>query len=97
VRSELAIRIGTALGHETSDLEHWLTARWQLFAVDVRGVRRGRVEHMRWPLQGAEWLGGDTNLVTAAGLPAPTTRPLVHWAEAVAVRCGWPERVAARS
>jgi len=96
VQSEIAVRIGTACDQATSDLEHWLTARWQLFAATRRGLRRGRVEHMRWPLQQATWLGGHTNLLTAAGLPAPETSPLVHWASTVAVRVGWPERVAAR-
>ena len=37
VRSEVAIRVGAALDRDgTSDLEHWLTARWQLFAVTAR-------------------------------------------------------------
>jgi uncharacterized protein len=96
VRSEQRIRIGAVRGHATSDLEHWLTARWQLFAATRRGCLRGRVEHSRWPLHDAEWLGGDANLLAAAGLPEPTTRPLVHWADAVVVRVGWPARVGTR-
>jgi uncharacterized protein YqjF (DUF2071 family) len=94
VRSALTVRIGAPRAHATTALEHWLTARWQLFAATARGVLRGRVEHPRWPLHAAEWLDGDTSLVTAAGLPEPATRPLVHWADELVVRIAWPERVA---
>ena len=46
-------------------LEHWLTERYCLYAPSPRGVVRGEIHHVPWPLQPA-WAEIDTNTIAAA-------------------------------
>lgn len=60
---------------EPDPLADFLTARWGMF-TRVRGRTRFLPnEHEPWPLQQAELLEFDDELVAAAGLPGLTTRP----------------------
>jgi uncharacterized protein YqjF (DUF2071 family) len=94
-RSEVAVRIGELYAPgELTDFDHWLTARFRLFANPWdRGLRYALAEHDVWPLHRAEVLHVDDTLVTAAGLPAPVGDPVVHWSPGVDVRIGLPHRL----
>ncbi len=92
-RCRAAIEIGAPyLPGEATDLEHWLTARWQLSSSTSDGLRHTRAEHPPWPLRHARVLHLDQDLITAAGLPAAAGPPLVHWSAGVEVRIGLPVR-----
>jgi len=69
------IEILTGEAIEPSALEQWLTARWGLFLPDRRGATRyWPNEHPSWPLQRAELVRLDDELVDAAGFPGVTDR-----------------------
>jgi uncharacterized protein YqjF (DUF2071 family) len=75
---------------EPSDLEAFLTARWRLYALRGGRLLRADVDHPRWALRRAVVETLDESLLTAAGLPAPSGDPLVHFSPGVAVNTGWP-------
>ena len=79
---------------ELAELDHFLTARWSLFAVSRRGLRRAAAFHEPWPLHRARVVRLDDGLVAAAGLPPPSGEPLVHYSPTVAVRLGAPRPIA---
>ncbi len=88
-RTRFAITPGAAIasGEETS-LELFLTARWGM-STSWRGrLYHGSVDHPAWPLQRASLTELDDGLVVAAGLPAPSTEPLVHYSDGVPVKIG---------
>jgi uncharacterized protein len=78
-----------------SPLEQFLTARWGLHTSWYRGKPLYVPnEHPAWPLHRATLRGLDENLISAAGLPAPTGEPIsVLYAPEVRVRGGLPERL----
>jgi uncharacterized protein len=92
--SRVAIEIGPAYApDELTERDHFLTARWVLFSVAGRSghrQRHARAEHAPWPLHHAVVRAVDDELVAAAGLPRPTTPPLVHYSPGVDVRIGAP-------
>ena len=77
-----------------TDLDHFLTARWAAFSAPHSGLRHARAAHEPWPLREARLVELDDHLLTAAGLPSPEGEPIVQWSPGVAVRFGWPSRVA---
>ena len=78
---------------ELTSFDHWLTSRWILFSV--RGTRQRYAEawHEPWPLFKATITDLDDQLIEAAGLPAPTGDPIVHYSPGVKVRIGKPRRI----
>lgn len=93
-RSSVTIETGDAYDPaELGDLDHFLTARWALYSAPRFGIRRAEASHDPWPLRRARAVHVDDELITAAGLPAPTGPPLVHYSESVEVRIGWPHPV----
>ncbi len=85
--SRVAVSVGARVpADEVTGFEHFLTARWRLWADTPRGLRIADAEHPPWPLRRAELKYLDDGLVTAAGLPAPEGDPLVHWSPGVDVR-----------
>ncbi|HNI35607.1 MAG TPA: DUF2071 domain-containing protein [Microthrixaceae bacterium] len=92
-RSAVTVDIGAPFGpDELGDLDHWLTARFRLYALRGGGVGTARAAHPPWPLYRAE-VEVDDELVTAAGLSMPVGQPLAHWSPGVAVDIGPPERL----
>jgi uncharacterized protein YqjF (DUF2071 family) len=88
-------RVRVAIGemHEAGDLgarDHFLTARWRLFSTGGHGLRYAEAAHPPWPLWRATLLECSDDLLTVAGLPRPTTTPLVHFSPGVDVRIGRP-------
>ncbi|MDQ1706355.1 MAG: uncharacterized protein QOF18_2721 [Frankiaceae bacterium] len=91
VHSRVSIDIGEPYSAtDLTDRDHFLTARWTLFSDGIWGLRYADAEHRPWPLWRAELRELRDGLVEAAGLPAPTGAPLVHFSEGVDVRIGWP-------
>lgn len=75
-----------------NSLERFLTARWGLYSVFGRRNVYAPVEHAPWPLRTATLEALDDELVMAAGYPAPSGEPLVHYSSGVDVRIGLPHR-----
>ena len=93
-RSAVTVDIGAPFGDdELGALDHWLTARFRLYAATRGGIRTARAAHPPWPLYRADVVHLDDELVVAAGLPAPIGDPLVHWSPGVAVDIGLPEHL----
>lgn len=75
-------------------LEHWLTARYCLYAANRAGrLFRGEINHPPWPLQPAEAVI-ETNTMTAAHGIEIADPPLLHFARRIDMVAWWPERVA---
>lgn len=73
-------------------LEHWLTERYCLYALNSRGrVYRGEIHHAPWPLQAARARISINTMTTAYGLHLPKTprEPLLHFARRIDVVV-WP-------
>jgi uncharacterized protein YqjF (DUF2071 family) len=86
--------VGQPLGqHEVTSFDHYLTARFVLFARYLGRVWYSRAEHPPWPLRRATVQRLDDTLLSAAGLPAPVGEPVVHFSDGVDVRVGLPHRV----
>jgi len=97
-RHRSSARIGSEIApDDVSEFEHYLTARWGLFSrwpTANRGITvHAAVDHPRWQLHRADLLELDDELIEAAGLPAPTGDPVVHWTPGVEVRIGRPRLV----
>jgi len=90
--SHVALSRGELFGpQELTLLDHFLTARWNVFSVWPGGrVMFARACHPPWPLHRAKMLELDDELIEAAGLPAPQGEPLVHYSPSVDVRVGPP-------
>jgi uncharacterized protein YqjF (DUF2071 family) len=86
----MTLRVGEAIA-EPTDLDHFLTGRWRLYARTPLAGRllTAPVHHERWPLHTAEALEIDTGIAGALAdaLDGP---PLLHHAPSVAVRVGRP-------
>ncbi|GAB3292356.1 YqjF family protein [Parasphingorhabdus pacifica] len=89
-RSRIQVRVGPPT--DGSPLEHFLTARWRLHLRVPGRTLTTQLSHDRWPLHNAELLELDDQLITAAGLPAPTTAPSsVLYAPVAYGRLGLPQ------
>jgi uncharacterized protein len=85
--ARITVEIGAPLRPEELDeFDHYLTARWQLYTTLGPVLARSNVEHEPWPLHRASVPELETNLVAAAGLPAPEGEPVVHWSPGVRTR-----------
>lgn len=92
-RSTARLALGEEIApEELGDFEHYLTARWILFSSTQRRHRWARAQHDPWVLRKATVLELDDELIAAAGLPQPSTEPIVHYSEGVDVSIGLPTR-----
>jgi uncharacterized protein YqjF (DUF2071 family) len=92
--SRVSVRPGAPFSPtELRPLDHFLSARWRLYARHLRSTRYALAQHEPWPLRRAELLELDDHLIVADGLPAPEGPPLVHYADSVAVRVSRPRRL----
>jgi len=63
-------------------LEHFLTARYCLYAVDPSGrLRIGEIDHPLWPLRVARAEVATNSMLAAHGLPTPSKPPFAHCVE----------------
>jgi len=77
-------------------LTHFLTERYRLYSADTRGrLYRADIHHRSWPLQRAEveLNTSPDEMTRQLGLRLPAAPPLIHYAERLSVRAGWPYRV----
>ena len=77
----------------SSDLDTWLTARWNAYGVRAGALWRFPVHHEPWTLRRGTLDALDTDLHARLGLTAPTHPPLVHLTARVHARLGLPRRV----
>jgi uncharacterized protein len=74
-------------------LEHWLTERYCLYAVDRRQhAYRAEIHHVPWPLQNAE-MQIDINTMIPPGIPQVDSAPLLHFSKHQEVLMWPPHRV----
>jgi uncharacterized protein YqjF (DUF2071 family) len=78
---------------EVTEFDHYLTARFVLFARYLGRLWYTRAEHPPWPLRRALVHSAHGNLLEAAGLPSPTGDPVAHFSDGVDVRVGMPHQV----
>jgi uncharacterized protein len=76
---------------ELSDLDHFLTARFHLYAASRAKLRRAQIEHPPWPLARASVLNLHQTLFEASALPPPQGSPIAHYSEELHVKIGFPE------
>ncbi len=78
--------VGPLYTSEGGTLEHFLTARYCLYAGDGRGrLWRGEIHHTPWPLQHAEAEISLNTMTAQIGVRLPETRPLLHFARRLKV------------
>ena len=71
--------------------DHWLTERYRLYSQTPGGrLVYGEIGHPPWPLQPAAASIAELNMTAWMGLDLPPAPPILHYAEAVAVRAGRP-------
>ncbi|TQK42400.1 hypothetical protein FBY35_3802 [Streptomyces sp. SLBN-118] len=77
----ITVRPGEPIAPTHRDV--WLTSRWRAYTRSLGMVWETPVEHEPWPLCEAGIEELQENLTTAAGLPSPSSEPLVHFSEGV--------------
>lgn len=86
-----SVRAGDRIPFDgVSAFEHYLTSRWGLYSTWRNRLVYAPVDHGRWPLQRAELLELDDQLVTAGSFSPPVGDPVVHWTPGTKVRIGRP-------
>jgi uncharacterized protein YqjF (DUF2071 family) len=80
-----AAPVGPARRAAPGTVEHFLVERYILYAVSNSRLYQGRVHHTPYPLQSANLLFLDENLISAAGVKRPDISPLAHFAAGVDV------------
>ncbi|MEA2645583.1 MAG: uncharacterized protein QOE92_666 [Chloroflexota bacterium] len=75
---------------DLAPLDHFLTARWSLFASRQGRLVRADVEHPTWPLARARLLDYDDGLLAAAGVPEVSGEPVVHYSPRLHARLTAP-------
>jgi hypothetical protein len=97
VSAELAARYaptGAVFRSRAGSLEHWLTERYCLYAVDRRErILRADIHHVPWPLQPARAEIERCTLPLAHGIALPPSPPLLHFARRLDVIVWAPARV----
>lgn len=97
VGAAITVLPGGSLGsEETTAFDHYLTARFLLWARHWGWTFSVPVQHPPWALRRGLVLQTNQNLLETAGLPAPVGDPILHCADGVDVRLGIPERFARR-
>ena len=86
---DVRVRQGEPIPPEdVTPFEHYLTARWSLFGVRRHRLTFARASHERWPLRRAHVLSWSTTLFEPAGIPVPTSEPIVLSSHGVSVEIG---------
>jgi uncharacterized protein YqjF (DUF2071 family) len=79
--------VGAVYQSQAGTLDHWLTERYCLYAVDNQGgLYQGDIIHPPWPLQPASADLSLNTMAQASGITLPDTPPLLHYAERLDVR-----------
>ena len=91
LRSRLTVKIGDSL--EPTPLETWLTARWGAHTRKAGSTWWMPNEHGPWPLQAAEIVELNDDLVAAAGISLSREPLRALYSPGVHARFGRPERL----
>jgi uncharacterized protein YqjF (DUF2071 family) len=85
---------GQAGRSSPGSLEHWLTERYCLYAMDREGaIHRAEIHHAPWPLQPGEAELHSNTMARAAGIELPPMAPHVRFAKQLDVVAWMPERI----
>jgi uncharacterized protein len=72
--------VGSVYHAAPGTLDHWLTERYCLYAIDRYGqLRCGDIHHHPWPLQPAEFALRINTMTNPLGIRLPDTAPLAHF------------------
>jgi uncharacterized protein len=84
-----------AVSHSApGSLDHWLTERYCLYAVDRnQRVYRAEIHHLPWPLQPAQLDIDANSMAIAAGITLPNEPPRLSFAGRIDVAVWAPVRV----
>lgn len=74
---------------EPDSLEFFLTERYCLYAYRRRQMYQSRIYHKPWSLRTASIESYNSSMIESLGLRTPDDRPLLHYAESIAVDI-WP-------
>lgn len=77
---------------EPGTLEFFLTERYCLYSASGESIYRARIHHRPWPLRQAALLAYNSDIAESDYLPKLKGKPLVHYAEALAVDVWPPEK-----
>ncbi|HEY9404932.1 MAG TPA: DUF2071 domain-containing protein [Pyrinomonadaceae bacterium] len=77
---------------EPGTLEFFLTERYCLYSASGESIYRARINHRPWPLRQAALLSYDSDIAESDYLPKLKGKPLVHYAESLAVDVWPPEK-----
>jgi uncharacterized protein YqjF (DUF2071 family) len=90
--------IGDAAVPRAGTLDHWLTERYCLYAVDRRArLYRAEIHHPPWPLQRAEADIRRNTMTAGLGFELPDVPPLLHFARRLNVHVWPPEALGPRA
>jgi uncharacterized protein YqjF (DUF2071 family) len=85
-QTDIAVEAGAMM--QPGELDHFLTARFRLYAASRSRIAYAPVEHGAWPLQNARVLRLEENLLENSGVPRPQGSPLVHFSQTLKVKAG---------
>ncbi len=71
-----------------TERDHFLTARYRLYAASRGKLCQAQIEHAAWPLARANAVEVHQTLVQASGLTSPEGAPLVHYSAELDVKIG---------
>jgi uncharacterized protein YqjF (DUF2071 family) len=84
---------GAVFESKPGTLDHWLTERYCLYAVDRGAAYRAEIHHIPWPLQPAEAEIGRNTMAEAAGLTLAPQPPRLSFTTRLDVVVWLPERL----
>lgn len=89
--------VGDPVHAAPGTLDHWLSERYCLYALDsARRVYRAEIHHRPWPLQSAEARIEHNTMADAAGITLPDQPPRLSFARRLDVVVWLPQRVSLR-
>lgn len=92
--SRVVVDVGDRVAaDQVSELDHFLSARWSLYADGPSGLVRAPVDHRRWPVHEARLIEVRDELGAAAGYDLQGPPPQVRFSAGVDVAVGLPERL----
>ncbi len=84
--TDIGIEIGDAV--ETQELDHFLTARFRLYAASRGRIAYAQIEHTPWPLQQGRVTRLNETLMENSGVTRPVGEPIVHYSAELTVKAG---------
>ena len=93
----LSVRIGPVLGVKTVANEKrtkWLTERYCLYTTDrTTRLYRAEIHHVPWKVRPGHAVIAENSMLTAIGLPPPTSDPIIHLADPIEALVWRPEEL----